>query len=135
MVFTLIVGVLASMAAMNMTGQLSQHRLSGATRYMTWDFMNARMKAIKLRKNVQIAFVDTQTYTIWIDINQNGTPDSGETKSKNLHDQYPGVHLTSTDAIHFNSRGAPSNPVTITLSNSTTNKIIKINVSGFINSI
>src|SRR5205823_1489644 len=85
---TFILGILAQLVAMNMLGHMPQRRLSGATRQMTWNLMRARMQAIKLRQNVQVAFVDAHTYTIWIDTNKNGVTDSGEAELKNLDNNY-----------------------------------------------
>ena len=61
---TCIMGVLAQFVVMDMLGHMPQRRLSGATRQMTWDLMRARMRAIKLRHNVQVTFVDAHTYSI-----------------------------------------------------------------------
>ncbi len=129
---TFILGILAQLVAMNMLGHMPQRRLSGATRQMTWDLMRARMQAIKLRQNVQVAFVDAHTYTIWIDTNKNGVTDSGEAELKNLDNNYRGVNVTSTNNITFNSRGASLNAATITLTNSKGSKVITVNVAGFI---
>jgi len=107
-------------------------RLSGATQQITWDLMRARMRAIKLRQNVQVTFVDTHTYTIWIDTNKNGVTDSGEEELRNLHNNYRGVNVTSTNNITFNSRGASHNAATITLTNSKGSKVIAVNTAGFI---
>jgi prepilin-type N-terminal cleavage/methylation domain-containing protein len=129
---TLIIGVLAQLVAMDMLGQMSQRRLSGATQQMTWDLMRARMQAIKLRQNVQVTFVDAHTYAIWIDTNKNGVIDSGEEEVKNVHNHYRGVNVTSTNNITFNSRGASHNAATITLTNSKGSKVIAVNIAGFI---
>ena len=129
---TLIIGVLAQLMATGMTGQMPLRRLSGATQQITWDLMRARMRAIKLRQNVQVTFVDTHTYTIWIDTNKNGVTDSGEEELRNLHNNYRGVNVTSTNNITFNSRGASHNAATITLTNSKGSKVIAVNTAGFI---
>ena len=129
---TCIMGVLAQFVVMDMLGQMPQRRLSGATRQMTWDLMQARMRAIKLRHNVQVTFVDAQTYTIWMDTNNNGVTDSGEEEVQNIHTKYRGVNVTSTSHLTFNSRGASHNAATITLTNAKGSKVIAVNVAGLI---
>ena len=129
---TCIIGVVAQFVAMDMLGQMPQRRLSGATRQMTWDLMQARMRAIKLRHNVQVTFVDAQTYTIWMDTNNNGVTDSGEEEVQNIHTKYRGVNVTSTHNLTFNSRGASPNAATITLTNAKGSKVIAVNVAGLI---
>jgi len=129
---TCIIGVVAQLMAMDMIGQMPQRRLSGATQQMTWDLMRARMRAIKLRQNVQVTFVDTHTYTIWIDTNKNGVTDSGEEEVQNVYNKYRAVNVTSTSNITFNSRGASHNAATITLTNAKGSKVITVNVAGFI---
>ena len=129
---TCIIGVLAQLVAMDMIGQMPQRRLSGATRQMTWDLMRARMRAIKLRQNVQVTFVDAYIYTIWMDTNNNGVTDSGEEEVKNVHTKYRGVNVTSTSNITFNSRGASDHAATITLTNAKGSKVIAVNIAGFI---
>ena len=129
---TCIIGVLAQFVAMDMLGQMPQRRLRGATQQMTWDLMRARMRAIKLRHNVQVTFVDAQTYTIWMDTNHNGLTDSGEEEVQNIHTKYRGVNVTSTSNLTFNSRGASPNAATITLTNAKGSKVIAVNVAGLI---
>jgi prepilin-type N-terminal cleavage/methylation domain-containing protein len=131
-VSTLIMGVLAQLMAIDMLGHMPQRRLSGATQQMTWDLMRARMQAIKRRHNVQVTFVDTHTYAIWMDINKNGVIDSGEEEVKNVHSHYRGVNVTATNNITFNSRGASHNAATITLTNTKGSKVIAVNIAGFI---
>jgi prepilin-type N-terminal cleavage/methylation domain-containing protein len=131
-VSTLIMGVLAQLMAIDMIGHMPQRRLSGATQQMTWDLMRARMQAIKRRQNVQVTFVDTHTYAIWMDTNKNGVIDSGEEEVKNVHHHYRGVNVTATNHITFNSRGASHNAATITLTNSKGSKVIAVNIAGFI---
>jgi Tfp pilus assembly protein FimT len=132
---TLIMGFLAEVVAMNLLSQMPQRRLNGATSQIAWDFMGARMKAIKLRRNVTITFVDNHTYTIWIDANKNSVTDSGEQEVKNIHTKYHDVNFTSTNNVVFNSRGASNNISTITLTNSRGSKVIVIKISGFIKTI
>ena len=129
---TCIIGVVAQLVAMDMLGHMPQRRLSGATQQMTWDLMRARMRAIKLRHNVQVTFVDAHTYTMWMDTNHNGVVDSGEEEVQNVYTKYRAVNVTSTSNITFNSRGASDNAATITLTNAKGSKVIAVNVAGFI---
>ena len=129
---TCIIGVLAQLVAMDMLGNMPQRRLSGATQQMTWDLMRARMRAIKLRHNVQVTFVDAHTYTLWLDTNKNGVIDSGEEEVQNVDTKYRAVTVTSTRNITFNSRGASHNAATITLTSSQGSKSIAVNIAGFI---
>jgi prepilin-type N-terminal cleavage/methylation domain-containing protein len=132
LVATCIIGVLAQLVAMDMLGHMPQRRLSGATRQLAWDLTRARMRAIKRRHNVQVTFVDTHTYTIWMDTNNNGVTDSGEAEVQNVSTKYRGVTVTSTSNITFNSRGASHTAATITLTNAKGAKVIAVNVAGFI---
>jgi prepilin-type N-terminal cleavage/methylation domain-containing protein len=131
---TCIMGVFAQLVAMNMLGHMPQRRLSGATQQLTWDLMRARMQAIKLRQNVQVTFVDAHTYTIWIDANKNGVTDSGEEEVKTVRTKYPGVNVTATNTLTFNSRGASLTAATITLTSAQGSKSIAVNIAGFIKS-
>jgi prepilin-type N-terminal cleavage/methylation domain-containing protein len=132
LIATFIIGVFAQLVAMNMLGHMPQRRLSGATRQLTWDLMRARMQAIKLRHNVQVTFVDPHTYTIWIDTNNNGVTESGEEEVKHVHTKYPGVTVTSTNTLTFNSRGAALTAATMTLTSAQGSKSIAVNIAGFI---
>jgi prepilin-type N-terminal cleavage/methylation domain-containing protein len=132
LIVTLIIGVLAEVMAMNMISYMPQRRLSGATRQLTWDLMGARMKAIKLRKNVVVVFVGDHTYTVWTDTNKNGVVDTGEEEVKNIHTNYHDVNITSTSNTTFGSRGTCNNMATITLTNSSGSKTITVNVAGFV---
>ncbi len=129
---TCIIGVVAQLVAMDMLGHMPQRRLSGATQQMTWDLMRARMRAIKLRHNVQVTFVDAHTYTLWLDTNKNGVIDSGEEEVQNVDTKYRAVTVTSTRNITFNSRGAADHAATITLTNARGSKSITVNIAGFI---
>ena len=129
---TCIIGVVAQLVAMDMLGHMPQRRLRGATQQMTWDLMRARMRAIKLRHNVQVTFVDAHTYTMWMDTNHNGVVDSGEEEVQNVYNKYRAVNVTSTSNITFNSRGASDHAATITLTNAKGSKVIAVNVAGFI---
>ena len=129
---TCIIGVVAQLVAKDMLGHMPQRRLSGATQQMTWDLMRARMRAIKLRHNVQVTFVDAHTYTLWMDTNHNGVVDSGEEEVQSVYNKYRAVNVTSTSNITFNSRGASDTAATITLTNAKGSKVITVNVAGFI---
>ena len=119
---------------MNLGGHLLQHRLSGATRQLTWDLIRARRQAITLRQPVHVTFGETHTYAIWIDTNKNGVTESGEAEMQNLHTRYPAVTVTATSHITFNSRGASTTGATITLTNAHGSKHITVNIAGYIKS-
>ena len=124
-----VLAILVGIAIPSYISLMPRYRLSGATRQVATDLMKARMQAVKLSTNVDVAFTTTG-YTI-----------SGGSYSEtfNIQSQYPGVSLSAknnnggADDPVFHPRGTISNaypPVTVTLSNTSGSKQVQVNIAG-----
>jgi len=103
---------------------MPRYRLNGAARQVATDLMKARMQAVKLSTNVDVAFDSTtDSYTI-----------SGGSYSEtfNIKTHYSGVELSSSGTPEFHPRGTltNTNPVTVTLTNSSGTKQVEVNIAG-----
>ncbi|HOD28137.1 MAG TPA: GspH/FimT family protein [Syntrophales bacterium] len=108
-------------------------RLKGAARQVMSDLMNARMTAVSLNQKVKVHIEgDGHTYKIWSDANNDGTVASSEgvNISKDLHQDYHDVALTTTNDPIFNPRGAASAIGTVTVTNSAGSRDIAVAISG-----
>ena len=119
---TIVIGLMGQVAATNVIGQMPRKRLQGATNQIVWDLMAARMKAIMQNSNqIKVTFLNTSTYTIWDDTNDNDVVDKGEAiaKTSNLHDDYHDVSIAKPlpNTFAFSSRGVASLVQDIDLSN------------------
>ena len=119
---TAIIGIVGQIAVMNLVGQLPKKRLQGATNQIVWDFMAARMKAIMQNHDrIKVTFVDTHTYTIWDDVNNDDIVNADEAiaKTSNLHDDSPDVNLARPlpRTFGFTSKGAASRAQDMELGN------------------
>jgi len=119
---TIVIGLMGQVAATNVIGQMPRKRLQGATNQIVWDLMAARMKAIMQNSNqIKVTFLNTSTYTIWDDTNDNDVVDKGEViaKTSNLQDDYYDVSIAKPlpTTFAFSSRGVASLVQDIDLSN------------------
>jgi len=119
---TVVIGLMGQLAATNLLGQMPKKRLQGATNQIVWDLMAARTKAIMQNSNqIKVTFLNTSTYTIWDDANDNDVVDKDEAiaKNSNLHDDYHDVNIAKPlpDTFAFSSRGASSLVQDINLNN------------------
>ena len=122
-----IFGVIASIAAPNILGELPKFRLNGATQQILGDLMAARMKAVSHNRRVKVFFTDGNQYKIChIDDDGNCV---NEIKLVNIQDNYKGVIVGSEGDPVFQARGTSSSE-TITLSNSYGCRDIKIAITG-----
>ncbi len=90
------------------------------------DLMAARMKAIKLNRDVQVAFSTGGGGQYTIDVGE------AEAVTKNIQDHYAGVTAQSTIAtvtFHSTGRAGAINP-TITITHTLGNKTITISTAG-----
>jgi type IV fimbrial biogenesis protein FimT len=122
-----IIATLTGIAIPVYIGMKPSIRLSGATRQIMGDLMWARMQAISQNNEFKILFLDNHQYRILDDV-------GGEsTVTKDIHDEYYNVTLTSTaNPIIFYPRGnaSPADTV-VTLTNSIgTKKKVKIAITG-----
>lgn len=126
-----IIGILTGIAIPVYIGMKPSIRLSGAARQIMGDLMWARMQAISQNNEFKIFFLDNHRYTILDDDDNDGTIDSGElTVTKDIHDEYYDVTLTSTADPIFHPRGNASPAATVTITNSSGTKTVAIAISG-----
>ncbi|MBM2833790.1 MAG: hypothetical protein HW406_951 [Candidatus Brocadiaceae bacterium] len=126
-----IIGILTGIAIPVYIGMKPSIRLSGATRQIMGDLMWARMQAISQNNEFKIFFLDNHRYTILDDDNNDGNIDGSElTVTKDIHDEYYDVTLTSTANPIFHPRGNASPTATVTLTNSSGTKTVAIAMTG-----
>ena len=102
-----IIGILTGIAIPVYIGMKPSIRLSGATRQIMGDLMWARMQAISQNNEFKIFFLaDNHRYTILDDDDNDGNIEGSElTVTKDIHDEYYDVTLTSTANPIFHPRG------------------------------
>ena len=125
-----ISGILAAIAVPNMIGQMPKYRLKGAARQIMGDLMWARMEAVSQKNEFRVFFINDHAYTILDDDNNDGNADNGEsTQTKELQDGYHDVSMGFTANPIFFPRGSASG-ATVTLTNSSGSKKVKIHLTG-----
>jgi prepilin-type N-terminal cleavage/methylation domain-containing protein len=126
LVVIVIFGFLSAIAFPSFQIYMGKNRLNGATRMIMSDLMAARMKAIKLNRDVQVDFSTSGGGQYTIDVG------SAEAVTKNIQDHYSGVTAQSTitsATFHPTGRAGAINP-TITVNNLLGNKTITISTAG-----
>jgi len=125
-----ILGILAAIAVPNMIGQMPKYRLKGAARQVMGDVMWARMEAVSQKNEFRVFFINDHAYTILDDDNNDGKMDSGEvTHTKDIRGGYHDVSMGFTANPIFFPRGSASG-ATVTLTNSSGSKKVKIHLTG-----
>ena len=125
-----IFGILAAIAVPNMIAQMPRYRLKGATRQVMGDLMWARMQAVSQKNEFRVFFINDHAYTILDDENNDGKMDSGESiQTKDLRDGYHDVSVGFSANPIFFPRGSASG-ATVTLTNSSGSKKVKIHLTG-----
>ncbi|MBW2194786.1 MAG: GspH/FimT family pseudopilin [Deltaproteobacteria bacterium] len=125
-----IAGILAAIAVPSLVSQLPRYRLSGAARQVMGDLMWARMQAVSEKNEFRIFIIDSHRYQILDDDDNNGSVGSGEkVQIKDIRDEYPDVSISNTTNPIFFPRGSASMG-TITLSNSSGSRKLKIHLTG-----
>lgn len=132
MITIALIGILAGTAGIGVMGQMPKIRLNGATKNLAWDLIASRQQAIRKKHQIKVTFTNNHIYNIWVDKDNNGSVDSGEETSKDIHDDYPGVSVAATQNPIFDETGKVINPPTITLTNSSGTKQITISIVGVI---
>jgi prepilin-type N-terminal cleavage/methylation domain-containing protein len=131
-----IMAVLAVVAIPNILSYLPRSRLSGAARVIAAELAAARMAAVKQNCRACVTFINTHSYQIWVDADNNRVRDGGETAVKDLHPKYHDVvynFFRSTainERIGFSSRGTGSGIGTFVINNTSGSKRIVVNLSG-----
>ena len=130
----IVLGILAVVLGLSGTwlaSQLPQYRLNGVVRQIRADLLAARAQAVRQSNKVRVSFTDLQHYDIWEDANKNRRIDPGEViESRSILEDFAGVAIESNkNPIFFYPRGTSSFG-TITVSNASGKKEIKIAITG-----
>ncbi len=132
----IVLGILAVVLGLSGTwlaSQLPQYRLNGVVRQIRADLLGAKAQAVRQGNPVRIFFADPQHYDIWVDDNKNRRVDPGEAvEARSILEDFPGVEIefNRNRNLIFNPRGTASNIGTITVSNASGEKEIKIAITG-----
>jgi Tfp pilus assembly protein FimT len=113
---------IVSMATTPIVAQTLQvYALRGAARGVLADLQRARIGAVMENHHYRFVVVDSGTYQLHDDTNNNDTVDAGETvTTRNIQTDCPGIQLASgADAIVFAADGTASSPGTITVNTTT----------------
>jgi type IV fimbrial biogenesis protein FimT len=125
-----ILGVLAAIAIPSMVTQMPRYRLKGAARQVMGDLMWARMQAVSQKNEFRVFFVNNHEYKVLDDDNNDGKIDSGEwSQTKDVQAEYQDVSVSFTANPIFFPRGSASG-ATVTLTNSSGSKKVKIHLTG-----
>lgn len=128
-----VISILAGITVSVYVGMKPSIRLSGATRQIIGDLMWARMQAISQNNEFRIIYDNNYQYSILDDDNNNGTSTAGELLiQKNIRERYYDVTYSSsnTDDLVFFPRGNATNLATITITNASGAKTVKIAMTG-----
>ena len=138
-----IFAILGAISIPTFQGFLAQRRLNGATRQVHADLMATRMLAVSQNRTITAAFTDNHQYTIFVDANNNGDIDTGETvlETKSLWPAYYDITVTLTMSggypvyPKFKSNGGAYGNTTITFTSSSANlspntKSITVSTAG-----
>jgi Tfp pilus assembly protein FimT len=110
--------ILALLAAPSFSQILQLYYLRGASRAIFADLQKARMAAVMENHRYRLTVVDSHTYKVHGDTNNNGAEDPGESvTTRNVQGDSPHVQLAGTDTITFAANGTAPTSGTITVSN------------------
>ena len=126
-----ILGVVLGLSGIWLSSQLPYYRLNGVVRQIRADLLSAKAQAVRQGNEVRIFFTDPYHYDILDDDNNNGKADPGEViESRSILEEFAGVVIESNRNPIFNPRGTASSFGTITVSNASGEKEIKIAITG-----
>jgi type IV fimbrial biogenesis protein FimT len=127
-----IVALVIGIASLSYLALRPTLHLKGATRQIMGDLMAARMKAVSLNNDHKIFYIDNHQYSLCNDANNDGTVDNGEGDIRriDIQDNYPGVTFSSTNNLGFSSRGTANPWGTVTLTNSSGSRKVKVHITG-----
>ena len=131
MIIIAIMGIFAGIAIPNYLAYLPKSRLNGAARQVMGDLMAARMQAVSQNNEFKIFFLNNHEYQVLDDDDNDGNIDGGEwTQTKDIQSEYSDVTFSNVSANPiFYSRGTAYG-TTITLTNSTGSKYVKVATAG-----
>ena len=117
MVVVAVIGLAAAVVTPNVLALRQRQRLNAVSDQLLWDLRSARAKAIASHTLVKVKVLDTHTYRIWTDTNDNNDLDPGEPfQDKDITAQQ--VTLTSsigTNPTSFMPLGVIQNSAVMTL--------------------
>jgi len=114
---------------------LAIYTLRGASRQVFADFQKARLAATTQNNRYIVRFIDSHTYTVHDDTNNNGSIDTGETvTTSDLLKDWPGVTIGATlDTLTFYPDASASAAATVTVTSPRgTMRTVTVNVAGYI---
>ena len=130
MVTIAVFAILASIAIPTFMSLMPGMRLNGAARQVMTDLMAARMKAVSENNRFRVFFIDNHQYKILDDDNNNNAENDGEwTQTKDIQNEYHDVTFSSTANPIYYPRGTAWG-TTITLTNSSGSKTVKVAITG-----
>ncbi len=131
LVVVAVLSIMAAVAIPSFMSLLPGMRLNGAARQVLGDLLTARMKAVKLNHRTKVFFDNSYDYRICDDADKNETVASGEgdVENKSIQTEYPDVTLSATTDPVFQARGT-ANGTTVTLTNSSGSKTVKVAITG-----
>jgi type IV fimbrial biogenesis protein FimT len=125
------IAVLASIGGMSYLNMRPGLRLNGASRQILSDLMAARMKAISENNKFRVFFLNKYEYKILDDDNSDNDEDVGEFyEIKNIQDNYPNVEFSATLDPVFWPKGIANPGTTVTLSNTSGSRLVKVSTAG-----
>ena len=130
MVTIVVFAILAAIAIPTFMSLLPGMRLNGAARQVMTDLMAARMKAVSENNRFRVFFIDNHQYKILDDDNNNNAENAGEwTQTKDIQNEYHDVTFSSSANPIYYPRGTAYG-TTITLTNSSGSKTVKVAITG-----
>lgn len=126
-----VAAIVLGIAVPSMFSYMPRLRLSGASRQLMFDMVEARMQAVKFACPVTIQFARDGSYTIWADRDRDGVKGSGEVTLRTISVSYSDINVAPSETtIRFDSRGAANVNGNIVLTNSQGSKTVAVNTVG-----
>jgi len=127
-----VLGILLRTAVPTISGVVTSYRLQGATRQVAADLKQARMSAIAENNRYSFRLIDTGTYSVHDDVNNNGTIDPGEVVTTVALGTtgWPGVTIAGDGIVTFLPNGMAVSAGTLTLSGSGKARTVTVSQGG-----
>jgi type IV fimbrial biogenesis protein FimT len=134
-VIVAVVAILSAIALPSIQNVLAQRRLNGVAIELLGDLTNTRAQAVGMNQWVALRIDNDHQYTVFRDINKNGTVDTGESiTTKDIYPTYPGVVFSTSPGTVFtfdtNGTRRTESPDTLALTGSAGSKSIAISSAG-----
>jgi Tfp pilus assembly protein FimT len=131
---TVIIGILAELAAHNFIANAPKYRLHGAARQVAMSIMEARNRALQQSINTEIQFLyGGKRYSIWHDYDFDNQIDPDEKTVEDLEKSYPGVYVDYDKKIAFDARGFLTERILINIESTgaaVRGKVIEVSLAG-----